>query len=249
LIGGFPAGPLTIYCWRLDLRCSDATLALLASALSLDERQRAARFISPRDRRRFVATRASLRVLLGHYCGERPRAIRLAYSEYGKPYLASGSTVPRVGFNVSHAADVALIALTADSALGVDVEEVRPIADLLAIASRFFTSAEVETITTVSSEERDLAFFLCWTRKEAFSKALGDGLTFELDRYRVACRPGAEARILEIDGSTAAAAAWSLYDLRPAPGYVGAVAMHGMPRTLDFQTLDIDTDIVSKLCE
>ena len=154
-----------------------------------------------------------------------------------------------MGFNVSHAADVALIALTGDSALGVDVEEVRPIADLLAIASRFFTSAEVETITTVSSEERDLAFFLCWTRKEAFSKALGDGLTFGLDRYRVACRPGAEARILEIDGSTAAAAEWSLYDLRPAPGFVGAVAMHGMPRTLDFQTLDIDTDIVPKLCE
>ena len=243
----FAPPPGTIDGWRIDLECPETTVAALASVLSHDERERAARFVFPRDRRRFTVTRASLRVLLGGCVGERAAAIDFAYSAHGKPSLASGSTTPPVHFNVSHAGEVALIGLSLDGPLGVDVEAVRTLPDRLAIASRFFTAAETETITTVPPEERDLAFFLCWTRKEAFSKALGDGLSLALDRYRVACRPGAPARILEIDGSAAAAAEWSVYDLRPAPGFVGAVVMRGASRPLRLRRLDVGADVLPRV--
>lgn len=246
------ARPLTlppgcIVCWRLDLAHPEDLVAALAAVLSPDERRRAARFVFARDRRRFVVTRACLRVLLGRCCDVRPAAIRFAYGQQGKPSLASGAAVPAVHFSVSHSEDLALIALARDVPLGVDLEAVRPVPDLLDIASRYFTAAEADTIATVPPDERGLAFFLCWTRKEAFSKALGEGLSLALDRYRVACRPGDPARILEIDGSAAEAAWWCVVDLQPAPGFVGAVVVRAAPRPLDLVRLDPDRDVLPYL--
>lgn len=237
----------TIACWRVDLEQPEASVATLETVLSDDERARAARFVFSRDRRRFIVTRACLRALLARACDEPAKAIRFAYAQHGKPSLAARTGAPAVHFSVSHSADVALIALTRGTALGVDLEAVRPLPDLLDIASRFFTPTETETIMTVPPEERELAFFLCWTRKEAFSKALGDGLTLALDRYRVACRPGEPARILDIDGSAAAAAEWAVSDLRPAPRFVGAAVMRGAPRPLSLGRLDLDADVLPYL--
>jgi 4'-phosphopantetheinyl transferase len=245
-LGSGPA-PGTIACWRVDLEQPDEVVAALATVLADDERERASRFVFPRDRRRFTVTRACLRVLVARCCGARAAAIRFVYSAHGKPALAPAASAPPVHFNVSHAADLALIALTRDAPLGIDVEAVRPLPDLLAIASRFFTAGETETIVTAPPQDRELAFFLCWTRKEAFSKALGDGLSLALDRYRVACRPGEPARILEIDGSAAAGAEWSVYDLRPAPGFVGAAVMRGAARPLSLHPLDVGAAVLGHL--
>lgn len=242
MLGTVVLPPGTIACWRVDLEQPESVVGALAALLSADERERAARFVFPRDRRRFTVTRACLRALVARCCGEAATAIRFAYARHGKPALAAPT--PAVHFNVSHAADVALIALTRDQPLGVDIEAVRPFADLRDVAARFFTRAENEAITTVPAADRELAFFLCWTRKEAFSKALGDGLTLALDRYRVSCRPGEPARILEIDGSPTAGAAWSVHDLRPAPGFVGAAVIRGARRTVDLRPLDLGTDIL-----
>src|SRR5262249_42827876 len=127
-----------------------------------------------------------------------------------------------------------------DLPLGVDLEAVRSIPDRVTISSGYFAAAEAASIATVAPHERDLAFFLCWTRKEAFSKALGDGLSLALDRYQVACRPDEPARLLEVDGSTAEAAAWSVYDLRPAPGFVGAIVMRAGRRRLLWSEIDLE---------
>lgn len=239
--------PGTIACWRVDLDLPEDVVAALARVLSRDERERARRFVFPRDRRRFTVTRACLRALLAG-CGDTPAAaIRFDYGRHGKPRLAPGSTAAPVHFSVSHSQDLALVALARDTALGVDVEAVRSVPDRVAIASRFFAPAEAETIATLPSPEQDLAFFLCWTRKEAFSKALGDGLTLALDRYRVACRPGEPARLLEIDGSPEAAAQWTVLDIRPAAGFVGAAVMRAGPRPLFLRPLDVEADVLPGL--
>ena len=236
--------PATLACWRVDLAQPDSVVTALAGVLSDDERQRAARFVFPRDRRQYIVTRACLRVLLAAIVGDAPAALRLVYAPLGKPSLAPGSTSAPLHFNVSHSEDVAVIAAARDAPLGVDVEAVRPLPDMMDIASRFFTPAETDTIAAVPPHQRALSFFLCWTRKEAFSKALGDGLSLALDRYRVACRPGDPPRILAIDGSTAAAAEWSMFDLEPAPGFVSAAVTRGKPQPPTLEDLDIVRDVL-----
>jgi 4'-phosphopantetheinyl transferase len=245
--GREPLPPATLACWRVDLAQPDAVVTALAGVLSDDERQRAARFVFPRDRRRFIVTRACLRVLLAEHSGDAPAALRFVYASRGKPSLAPGSTPTPLHFNVSHSEDVAVIAAACDAPLGVDVEAVRPLPDMMHIASRFFTGAETDTIAAVPPHQRALSFFLCWTRKEAFSKALGDGLSFALDRYRVACRPGDPARILAIDGSTAAAAEWSVFDLDPGPGFVSAVVTRATPRSPTLVHLDVARDVLPRV--
>lgn len=236
--------PGVIAGWQLDLRQPEAIVAVLADVLSPDERERAARFVFVRDRRRFVVTRACLRVLLARYGGVAPATIRFAYAAHGKPSLQASVDGPGVHFSVSHSQEVALIALARDVVLGVDVEAVRPLDDLAAIAERFFTAAEATTIFSVPAHQRELAFFLCWTRKEAFSKALGDGLTLSLDRYRVACAPDEPARVVDVDGSPEEGAAWTVHDLRPAPGFVGAVVMRAAAMPLTLQKVDLHRDVL-----
>jgi 4'-phosphopantetheinyl transferase len=238
----FVPPPGVVASWLIDLAQPDDVVRHLGSALSEDERGRAARFVFPRDRRRFVVTRACLRTLLAD--GADPRAVRFVYSEAGKPAL-EGST-PACHFNVSHSEDLALIAIGRDAALGVDVEAVRPLPDMHNIATRYFTRAETDDIFGVPPAARDLAFFSCWTRKEAFSKALGDGLSLALDRYRVTCRPDEPARLVEIDGSAHAAAEWIMHDLPPAPGFAGAVVYRGPARVLRTERLDVSADVLAR---
>jgi 4'-phosphopantetheinyl transferase len=235
--------PGTITCWIVDLQQPAERVTALTEVLAVDERQRAARFVFARDRRRFVVTRACLRDLLGRACDRPTAAIRFEYGVHGKPSLAPDLGGPTLHFSVSHSGDLALIVLAPDRPLGVDLEAVRSLPDLHDIAARYFTAAEASAIIGMpAQEERELAFFLCWTRKEAFVKALGDGLTLPLDRVRVSCRPGEPARILDIDGSPAAAE-WSIYDLRPAPGFVGAAVMRGAPRPLSLVRFDFDRGV------
>lgn len=242
-----PLSPATVACWHVDLAHPEPVVAALASVLADDERQRAGRFVFPRDRGRFIVARACLRVLLAELTGQSPAGLRFVYAPAGKPSLEPGSTSPPLHFNLSHAEDVAVIAASSDGPLGVDVEAVRPLPDMMSIASRFFTPAETETIAGAAPHQRALAFFLCWTRKEAFSKALGDGLSLSLDRYQVACRPGDPARILAIDGSQTAAAEWTVFDLEPAPGFVSAVVMRGSPRPPSLVRLSVERDVLPRL--
>lgn len=239
--------PDAIACWRVDLEQADDRVAALAEVLADDEQERANRFVFARDRRRFVVTRACLRVVLGAAEGRPPASIRFAYGERGKPSLAGDATLRPLHFSVSHTQEVAVIALSRHAALGVDVEALRPLPDAADIACRYFTAAEADTIATAPAAERLLTFFLCWTRKEAVAKVQGDGLALALDRYRVSCRPGEPARVLEIDGSAANAAEWSVYHLSPAPGFVGAAAMHAPARPLTLARLDVHDEVLPRL--
>jgi 4'-phosphopantetheinyl transferase len=166
-----------------------------------------------------------LRAILGRYLGSDPRRLRFHSNHYGKPSLAEPAGWLR--FNLSHSGGLALVAVTLDHELGVDVEQVR--ADLagLSIAEQFFSPAEVATLRALPEPDRLQAFFNCWTRKEAFVKARGEGLSFPLKRFDVSLAPGEPAALLATHDDPAEAGRWTLHALSPGPGYVAAVAVYG----------------------
>ena len=218
-----------IHVWAVPLDPPAERVAALRRELAPDEAARADRFRFDRHRRRFQVARASLRRILGTYLRRPAASLDFVYGEKGKPSLAPGSGAGELDFNLSHSSELALLAVTRKGELGVDVERLRPMPDGEAIAERFFSRPEREVLRGVPAEQKDQAFFLCWTRKEAYVKATGDGLSMPLSRFEVSLEPGSEARMRSLDGDPAKGAAWSLRHLEPAPGYVGALAVEGPP--------------------
>jgi 4'-phosphopantetheinyl transferase len=206
---------------------SAAREARLERWLDADERARAARFVFPRDARRFRVARGTLREILGGYLGVAADAVRFTYAAAGKPALAAPLGDAGLAFNVSHSGEIALYAIGARSRIGVDVEQVRPLDDLPALAERNFSAAEQRTLLALPPAARAPAFFACWTRKEAFIKALGDGLSYPLDAFTVSFTADEPARFVEIRGDPTTAARWTLTALDVAPGYTAAVAVDG----------------------
>jgi 4'-phosphopantetheinyl transferase len=152
--------------------------------------------------------------------------VQFVYSAHAKPSLPGG----QLAFNLSHSQQVALFAFCRETAVGVDVEQIRPMPDGEEIAARFFSADDNARFLAVPPAQRDLAFFNCWTRKEAFIKAIGEGLSHPLDLFDVTLQPGEPARILRLHGRAELAARWSLTHLEPAPGFVGALALEAPPR-------------------
>lgn len=200
----------------------------LADMLDAHERKRAARFHFRSDAIRYVVGRARLRTLLGGVLGEKPAALTFAYGVRGKPELSGRFAASCLRFNVSHSDGLSVIALVWGRRIGVDVERVRRLADLEAIAERTYSPRERADLQRLPPNERQLAFFRCWTRKESFIKALGEGLSCPLDRFSVTLRPDEPARLVESDVD-AAAAVWTLESLETPRGFVGALAFEGPP--------------------
>ncbi|RMH19353.1 MAG: 4'-phosphopantetheinyl transferase superfamily protein [Acidobacteria bacterium] len=217
-----PLEPTTVHLWSFPLDPPPALVAACARLLSEDEQARAGRFHFPRHRRRFTVGRGVLRALLAAYAGADPQALRFAYGEKGKPSLDRRSGAPE--FNLSNSHEQALIGVARSVPLGVDLEHLRPMPDAAAIAERFFSAAERQALARVSAAEKARAFFHAWTRKEAYVKAVGDGLSLPLASFDVSLRPGEPCRFLALGGDPDAARRWSLHHLEPAPGYVGALA-------------------------
>lgn len=209
--------------WTVALTQSSKTTTTLCSVLSVEERERAARFLRECDRNRFIATRATLRHILSSYVGAAPERLVISCATKGKPYLRD---YPSLHFNVSHSHHIAIIGVTLIGEIGVDVKLIRPIDDRDRIASRFFSSREYAELTRLPAMNREAAFFNCWTRKEAYVKAIGEGLGFALDSFDVSLDPAEPARFLGFRGSDRACE-WSLFHLQPRAGYVGAVALRG----------------------
>jgi 4'-phosphopantetheinyl transferase len=203
--------------------------------LAADERARAERFAFNHLRRAFVLTRCVLRVLLGGYLGIAPEAVRFIYGAQGKPDVEAKT---RVRFNVSHSGELAIFAFTTDCEIGVDVEVVRPLPDLEEIAARFFSREESSELFAVAPADRNLAFFLCWTRKEAFIKAIGHGLSTPLDSFAVTLRPGEAARMTRLADAMGKVREWTMHHLEPAPGYVAALAYRDSPRPVQTTAIE-----------
>jgi 4'-phosphopantetheinyl transferase len=216
-----------IHVWRAWLDQPDAGPEDMMRVLSRDERQRAGRYRFQAGRQRFVTGRAILRILLGRYLHMEPRRVPLAYGPHGKPLLAPDLSGSGLEFNLAHAGPLALYAFARDRTVGVDVEQVRSLPDADAVAARFFSARENAAYSSLAADSRQLAFFQCWTRKEAFIKALGDGLAHPLDTFDVSLAPAEPAQLLYVASDPLEASRWSLISLVPQHDYVAALATPG----------------------
>jgi 4'-phosphopantetheinyl transferase len=214
-------GSREVQIWGVWLSGSDASLAYYRSMLSPEELQRAERFRFEHLRHSYTRSRGSLRLLLAHYLGRPPNEIQLICRPKGKPILRDSS---QIDFNASHSGQMALYAFTVGCELGIDVEQLRKLDDAESIAARFFSTAEASELLSLTPEQRGPAFFRCWTRKEAYVKAVGDGLAIPLNRFQVTLLPGIPARFVQLASDMGTAADWTLDHLELAPGYLGALA-------------------------
>jgi len=215
-----------LHVWQIALEQSAANITRFQALLSADERARADRFYFERDRRRYIVARGGLRVIIGRYLDRAPEGLRFRYAPKGKPQAQLTADDLPVRFNVAHSHELALCAITLAGEVGVDLEYTRRhVSDIDRIATRFFSINENAVYYSLPALDRRAAFFRCWTRKEAFIKALGEGLSHPLDRFDVTLAADQPAALLQIDGDAAAAAAWTLLHLDPTDDYVGAVAI------------------------
>jgi 4'-phosphopantetheinyl transferase len=217
----FASDAIEIVITRLDTR--PEALPALAQWLSEEERRRADRHDFDRDRRRFIVARARLRQSLALRLMTRPEAVELVYGTHGKPALAQGSNDGDWRFSVSHCDEMAVYAFSQGREVGIDFEAVREVRDADAIVSQFFSRSEQAAYRALDPGEKMLGFFNCWTRKEAFLKALGLGLSHPLDCFDVSLAPGEPARILRVKNTPGCDSGWTLDSFTPSPGFVAAV--------------------------
>ena len=217
-----------VHVWLADVDASGPARERLVSALSADERARAARFCFERDRRRYAHCRGVLRHLLAAYLNVDPRDSVFQTGPNGKPHLARPAA-RQLAFNVSHSEALALIAVSRRGEVGIDIEAYRPLPDRDVLARQFFSPNESARLGSLPETCRAAAFFTCWSRKEAFVKAVGDGLSYPLAAFDVAFAPGEPPR-LDVPGDRPGADRWALEALAAPPGYAAALVTEGRRR-------------------
>ncbi len=226
------AEPLDVHVWRIDLSPAAVARALerRVASLSPGELERMRGYAYERNRTSFAVRRGALRELLSRYVGGPPRSIGFRVSEHGKPELDAASRpdvglAARLRFNASSSEDVALVAVTLEHDLGVDVEWRRRLPDQEELVRTVFSPAERTTWAALPPDQRERAFFDGWTRKEAWLKARGDGVIGDLSGFDVSLAPGDEPRLLRAADGRDEASHWRLFACEPAAGYVGAIAV------------------------
>lgn len=218
-----------VHLWSLNLEWASNSGQDIGGILTADEQARAAAIRSSLDRKYFIAARGALRDILSRYVHRAPADIDLFYGLYGKPRLGPSCPTSRIHFNVSHAQSLGLLAVTRNGEVGIDVERIRPCGDFEMIAQRFFSPPEIQVLWAVPPTLREHAFLAIWTRKEAFTKALGVGLQMEWTSFDVSRAPDQSVQTTNL-GATR----WSIYPFLPALGYMGALAYEGSCPLLKF---------------
>ncbi|MES1025690.1 4'-phosphopantetheinyl transferase superfamily protein [Gloeocapsa sp. BRSZ] len=213
-----------VHVWRVALDVDATIVCSLFSTLCATEQQRAERFYLQLHRDRFIVGRGVLRKVLANYLQIQPNEINFSYNAYGKPSLVVANQEP-LRFNLSHSQELALIAVTQNCDVGVDLECIRNDFPCQEIAARFFSPTEVAVLRSLPPHLQTTAFFTCWTRKEAFIKATGKGLSLPLDKFDVSCFPGESAELLYTAWDESEVQRWTLQELIPDARYVGALAV------------------------
>ncbi|MDX6528668.1 MAG: 4-phosphopantetheinyl transferase [Blastocatellia bacterium] len=216
-------GATDVHVWRLSLEQSTETVQRLRQLLSPDEQARANAFHFENDRRHFIVARGCLRIILAGYLEIAPAEIEFSYAQRGKPQLAA--SVSQLKFNLAHSGSLALYALTLIGEVGIDLEHIRTDFTGDDIAKRFFSVTEADYLSRLPERVRHEAFLNCWTRKEAFLKAKGTGLSLRLDQFDVTLAPAEPAALLRTGWDETEAARWSLEALDVGRGYIAAVAV------------------------
>ena len=214
--------------WLVPLELSGDASDASAALLSEDEAVRA-RGMAAAPRRRYTASRVALRRLLDAYLRVGPGNIQFRYGPRGKPELARDRSGTHPRFNVSHSGDWALVGVGL-SPLGVDIESTRERPNAESVARRFFSASENETLSQLPTTLRNEAFLRCWTRKEAYAKAVGEGVAIGFRDFEVGADPRREPALIRSDGTHDPE--WAIRDLHPGSGLVGAIAVNRRDCTL-----------------
>lgn len=221
-----------VHVWRASLDEPTQQRDSFLQTLAADERTRAERFYFQRDRDRFITAHGVLRAILGLYLNRAPKSLSFCYSSHGKPALACESGGDVIRFNMSHSHGAALYAVTRGREVGIDLEFIRCDLETEQIAERFLSRSEIATLRALPLSLRKYAFFLCWTRKEAYIKARGEGLSIPLDQFDMSLTPGEPAELLTTRPDSDEALRWSLEELTLGSGYAAALAVEGRGWTL-----------------
>jgi len=229
---GFPPATMIlggneVHVWRASLDEFSSQRDKFLHTLAAEEQTRAELFYFQTDSEHFINAHGILRAILGLYLNRAPECLSFCYSSYGKPALTRESGGDAIRFNMSHSRGVALYAVTRGREIDVDLEFIRSDLEVEQIAERFFSRSEIATLRALPTDLQKYAFFLCWTRKEAYIKARGEGLSLTLDQFDVSLIPGEPAELLSTQPDSNEAVGWSLKELTLGPGYVAALAVEG----------------------
>jgi len=217
-----------VHIWRARLDDALGSAKEYAEILSNEEKRKAERFYFNRDKIRFIVGRAVLRTIIGkYYIDIEPDRLELCYGSHGKPYLSTPFQGGTLQFNQADSNGLALYAFKRISEIGVDLEYMRFVQDADNIVKGSFSEYEKDAFEALSENEKHEAFFNCWTRKEAFIKAIGKGLYYPLDKFDVSLAPNEPVKLISINGDRLKATKWTLIDLKPEISYAAAVAFEG----------------------
>jgi 4'-phosphopantetheinyl transferase len=216
-----------VHVWLASLDRQQSELKFFESILAEEEMDRANRFYFHSDRERFVTGRGMLRVILNSYLGVPPGEILFSYGSRGKPALQPQVGQPAIQFNLAHSHGTAIYGMTQNRCVGVDIESIQPDFPVEDVAINFFSVAELATFQALPNALRTEAFFKCWTRKEAFIKALGDGLSCPLKGFDVSLAPGEPARLLRVGWAPEETSRWYMEDICGLPGFSAAIVLSG----------------------
>lgn len=225
-----------IHIWQAWLDVEQRERERLSAYLSADERARADRFVFANDREHFVVARGRLRELLGMYLERPPQSLEFRTGPYGKPTLVDRADLR---FNLTHTHGLALYAFAMNRELGIDAEKIRPEFAGEEIAERYFSAAEQSELGKLPPQLRTSAFFLCWTRKEAYVKAHGNGLQIPLSSFDVSLTPGDPARLRSTDSER-----WIMRSFEPAQKFVASIVGEGAAESVRFWSADVDAGSV-----
>ena len=223
--------PNEVHIFRIDLNRAQKEVETLRRLLDAVECERADAFYFDRDRNHFIVARAVLRMILGDYLNSNPAKLDFRYSEHGKPSLAS-SEHSKMQFNVSHSFGLCLCAFASEREVGIDVERIRDGPASEGIAENYFTPREVAALSALPIHQRNEGFFNCWTRKEAYIKARGQGLSLPLDSFEVSVAPDEPAQLFDGESIAGDEREWSLRAIYPGDGYCAAIVAEGRDWTL-----------------
>ena len=216
-----------VHVWRVFIDTTNFQSESLLETLSVDELIRAEQFHFEKDQKRFIMARGILRMILGHYLGKKPYELRFEYTAHGKPVLATNDGCDTLSFNLSHSGEIVLYAVTRSRKIGIDVERIRDNFDLEQIAHRFFSAGEISSLDKIHKQKQSEVFFQYWTRKEAFIKAMGKGVSFPMEQCDVSLINGKNSSPITLLGDNRESSCWYGQDLFPGHGYVAAIAVEG----------------------
>ena len=216
--------PNTVHIWSLNFVVNDNAYRRYHCLLSEDEKKRASKFKFYKDKRCYVVSKGVLRILSGGYLNTDAKTIAFDYGKYGKPRYKHET---HLNFNVSHSGDIAIIGFVYDYTIGVDIEKIKNDFDTFEIAINFFSKKEIAALRKIPKPLQHKAFYSCWTRKEAFIKAKGQGLSFPLDSFSVSLDSHEKTKLLETKWDEDEKNLWNLFSFSPKEKYIGAISVHG----------------------